>query len=170
MLLHLLLRHLADGKKLFSGSNNCPCGFGALSKLPLNFPPLFSFYILSTRSFPTMPAGSHTGSIKPKTSLGYSRSQVRSLTSPLFNVATLGVAILWLLFVGEPRQTLRHPILRIVGWAFVGLYASIVIMTATAGYVVANFGPRHLEDWQKKLFGRTAGSSRRNRSPSRCCL
>ena len=74
------------------------------------------------------------------------------LTSPLFNVATLGVAILWLLFVGEPKQTLRHPILRIVGWAFVGLYASIVIMTATAGYVVANFGPRHLEDWQKKLL------------------
>jgi hypothetical protein len=75
------------------------------------------------------------------------------LTSPYVNRPMLCAAILWIIFVGEPRTpTVRSPILRVVGWSIVGLYVLAFVVTLTAGYVMATYGPRHLEPWQKQIF------------------
>jgi hypothetical protein len=75
------------------------------------------------------------------------------LWSPYVNGAMGFAAILWIIFVGEPRTpTVRSPILRVVGWSIVGLYVLAFVVTLTAGYVMATYGPRHLEPWQKQIF------------------
>jgi hypothetical protein len=75
------------------------------------------------------------------------------IASPYFGPALVLVGVLWLIFVGEPQKgILRAHWWLYVGWAGVGLLFVGVLMTATFGYALSTFGPRHLHKWQKEAL------------------
>jgi hypothetical protein len=77
---------------------------------------------------------------------------------PYFNaVSTLG-AVVWLVFIGEPRQSLRHPRWQYVGWIAVLAFFGVMVWVVGNGYIQSRVTDeltnraafeRHLTDQQK---------------------
>jgi hypothetical protein len=60
------------------------------------------------------------------------------VASPFFNLALLTSAILWMIFVGEPKKGIqRHSSLTAIGWGMFGLSLTIIVLTVGAGAIEA---------------------------------
>jgi hypothetical protein len=69
---------------------------------------------------------------------------VAALTSPWFGVGLLVFGVGYLVFVGEPRWQIRHPLVPILGWVVVGVIALTFWSVLVAGYVAVHL-PKQTE-------------------------
>src|SRR5256885_5079971 len=63
---------------------------------------------------------------------------VTAITSRWFGIGLIGSGIGYLLFVGEPKRAVRHPIWPILGWGVLGVVALAFWTVLVAGYAVVH--------------------------------
>ena len=73
-------------------------------------------------------------------SLGGNLGMIASIVaSPFFGIAMVAYGVLHLIFVGEPKATVRHPLAPIIGWSVFGICLVTIVSVIGYGY----FGQCH---------------------------